>query len=445
MHVQLPYDPNFVRFAIDYLDGIFPYMSQFSSPLSHDETMLLYNVNDHVDKASGYPWVFLGCPTKGQCVDKHPDFYKFPISVLNCTLKDELRLIGKDARLFRPASAHDYYTGLRLFSRSNEYMQSCLISSPMFTKFVHPGTHVSTMFRTIRDHNGDKYDADGASWDANFGLSLAEIILTWRLRHAPVESHADIVQYYRSMYNGWTNVGGVLYHLIGQPSGHFCTTVDNTLGSMICMCYNAYRHNIPLGTFSKEVLFYSCGDDLIWSDRTGLFTPEQVFESYKSFGCYLEFGSLEPLDLVNLSFVGQSPVYTDHGLQYHGKVDKTRASVLWCRRSATVVDKLQKLVACAINMRWSPDFQYYSTVISSYFGHIIHNHLASLEDPSIKSLIKVSHPDHIARLYTRLENGLVKEPPFKCLLSYGSSFNFCSRKSSGAGSPRAPDRGPGGP
>lgn len=410
-HLQHTLPTKFIDYAFSYLDACFPLAAVKSHAIDKGMVQEILLNDEHADKASGYPWCFLGAPTKEQAVKKFPEFAQYEDSVVNCTLKDEIRLVGKDSRLFRPASLHDYYEGLTLFYSITTYMQSLLLTSPIFTRFVHPGVSVSQLFAALQRHGGKLNGADGAQWDAHFPTCVAELLMNWRLRHAPAELHSRIRKYYSNMYYGWTNCAGNLIHLEGQPSGHFLTTIDNSLCQMVCMAYHAWRSGMSISSFHKEVLYFCCGDDLVWSDKSGLFSPAALDGSYSDLGCYLEFQSLESVNLEDLVFVGQTCVIVDNVVRYHGKIERTQATTEYRMKTATPVDYLQKLAMCCINMRFGPTYSWHLSLLYDRFNSYVSQGLITEEDQSVLSAIHIASPDRAASLYDRFETVDFKAPP----------------------------------
>lgn len=422
-HVQMPLDPSFVEYAFAYLDLCFPAIDLFTDTIDHQTATEILLDDDHAEKASGYPWCFLGGPTKSTAVEKFPDFSSYPFSVVNCTLKDEIRPAGKDSRLFRPASLHDYFEGLTLFQRSNVYMQNLLLRCPVFTRFVHPGRHVSLLFALLSEHGGDLYDADGSQWDAHYPVCVAELIMNWRLKHtADPLIRKRIVKYYSAMYYGWTNCFGTLVHLEGQPSGHFLTTIDNSLCQMVCMAFHAWRLGLPLATFQRDVRYFCCGDDLVWSDRTKRFDPRSLHQSYSLLGCYLEFGSLSPRKLTELSFVGQTCVLVDGVIRYHGKVERTLSAVSYHKKTASRLEQLQKIAMCCLNMRFSEIYPELRLLLLTKLSEWEKLGEVNSTLPAVASLLLVSSSDFSARMYDHLETVDIKaKPPFKTCQNVSNS------------------------
>lgn len=351
-HVQKTVPTDFWPYAEAVLDYFYPLMRQNSGMSTLDEVECKILAHEH--KTAGYPCNNNGCATKGEALQSFGikgllSMYTEESSIIGVTLKDELRRIGKDARLFRPMDVCAYAEALTLFDKQNEYLMSNLFYHPSFVRYKSPGLDLGRLYRRLGLHGGDKYDSDANAWDANFPLAIAEFLCYWRSR-----GHAEpkrVREYYRRMYNGYSSFGGLLYNLVGQPSGHLLTTVDNSLGNIVLMSYHAFRNHLSVETFLSEVLFYVCGDDLIWADRTGLFSPTALSESYFDLGVFLEFESLEPKSFEALSFVGTHPrtvVFNNCRVQsYVYDVPKLSAKSLVYKKNCTDVDRLVKLCAYA--------------------------------------------------------------------------------------------------
>jgi len=351
------FDNRFFDYCFSVLDYYYPDFDRHKQLMSVVEAILIAQDPEHADKSCGYPASLLGCDSKRRAIEKlGADFlvwyYKNYTSVIGSTLKDELRALLKDARFFRPQDVCAYLEGLVLFHFQNEYFMNTqrLLKHPMFLKYRTPGIALSLLYRRVCAFQGDMGDADGAKWDAHFQLAIAEVISAYRSRSLSQDVAQRINRYYSMMYNGYTAVYGNLAHLVGNPSGHHNTSVDNCLGQIIMMSYHAWLYNVPVHQFVTEVLFYCCGDDLIWSDRTGLFTPEQISATYKSMGMFLEFTSADPLDRLQLNFVGTRPCdreFEEQVLQmYTYRWSKLRASRFLHKRKGVAIDRLSKL--CSI-------------------------------------------------------------------------------------------------
>lgn len=374
LHPQIELTEEEQAVALEYLDRLFPLIHLHSRELNDDEVYAICLDADHADKASGYPWNFLGQPTKRQAVitygiDGLRDYYKNATSVIGSTLKSELRPVGKDARFFRPQDVSSFIEALTLFYDQNEHILSSTHRTPVFCHFVTPGTDIIRLFARLAAFGGSCFGADGHRWDANFPLSVANVIASWRIRHGADEARTK--RYYEMMYNGYTNVGGHILHLVGQPSGHFNTSVDNSLAHCIMFAIHAHRNNLNLVEMMKNVLFYCCGDDLIWSDRTGAFYPEALSCTYKSLGMYLEFESLAHKNVYDLSFVGveffKRSVFGRHYRLYAIRGDHAQASFNLRKKSATDLDELAKYCSlCQMVFANKPLYELFKRLIEEF-------------------------------------------------------------------------------
>lgn len=338
-HVREGIDPDFSLYAFAVLDSFFPHLSAHSQEMSLERVKEKMADAEHGSKSSGYPYAYMGLPTKRQVVDAGVSL-DVPTHVLVGALKDELRLKGKDARLFRLASAALYALGLRLFDDQNEYLSSNLFRTPMFVKYMTPGPDLSALY-SLLDKFGLCGDADGQRWDTLVNLSLVEIIAQWRARYLP----EDLVKhYYEQTYLGHTLFCGHLWRLIGQASGHVNTTVDNSLINILSMAYHAYSQGLGVQAFIGQVRFFVCGDDLIWADRSGLFEPLQVAKTYALLGQSLELGAVALREVNQCQFVGTRPVLIKGLRRYTYNFEKLLASAKSRKKGRSHEQIFQKLV-----------------------------------------------------------------------------------------------------
>lgn len=365
-------------------------------------------VYDHSDKAAGEPWRCRGAQTKKQCLDRFglpqiESYYRDNTSVISSTLKDELRLVGKDARLFRPQDVSSYVEGCRLFYHQNEYLSDPL-RSPIFCRFQIPGQDVVQMFNSLIAQGGCNFAADGSQWDARFPIVVAAIIAQFRIDGG---LDRDRVQrYYSQMYNGYTLVLDELLNLVGQPSGHFNTSIDNSLGHMILMAIHACRCGFTIDRFVKEVKFYCCGDDLVWSTTSPLFYPKSMESSYNSLGVYLEFQSYDSLPVDDLVFVGVRTCYKTFENQnvklFTLVSDRSFASLhLHKRRTERhPIDKLAKFVSLAI--LWFCDDYRYTLACEMFFQQLarcVAKNQLSTNDVRVEGLASVLNTRRLFRMY----------------------------------------------
>lgn len=389
-----------------YLSRVFPCAALHTTPLTDDEVLEIIRSPDHHDKASGYPWNTIGCATKGQVVDKWPDFRACSDSILSSTLKPELRPLNDgivaDARFFRPQAVHDYAEGLQLFDRMNNYIAEQLFVSPVFVKFQTPGRDLTTLYTMLHEFSPDGVcDADAKAFDANFPLWAASVICEWRIRMGCDAERTRA--YYSRMYNGVTLAGGHLFPLVGNPSGHVNTTIDNCLLNMMLMFYAAQKLQWTADGLMYHVLYFVCGDDLIWADRSGRMTARHVADCYFELGISLEFTSLDYRTVFETTFVGTYPVEVGGVIRYYGREPKLRASVLFNRKNSTYVDKVMKAAMCSLLLRFSPEWDSMRTYARGLIIEGVKAGYLSSTDPAVGSYYSLLTDETSAQMYDRLE------------------------------------------
>lgn len=343
----------------EVLDTLYPFMSLHSQLETLENAVLRATDPDHKDKSSGFPWNLLGVPTKKQAIDKYGadallSFYNDHTACLYATLKDEPRPIGKDARLFRLMSVDAFLEAFMLFERQNTYLVSALGEHPMFICFSSPGFDLSRMFKQLEVHGGELFDADGNAWDTNFSILVASFLAYYRSRgFRSEETRKRIYRYYQMMYVGYTVVAGWVLHLKGQASGHFLTSTDNSLCNIIAMSINAFKRNLSVSEFIDKVKFFCCGDDLVWSDRSALFSPRMLSETYEELGMYLEFTSLEDIPFEQITFVSTHPKYCVYKgmriLTYGYEPRRVFGKMAMTKKKVKPIDRVMRLASyCAL-------------------------------------------------------------------------------------------------
>lgn len=396
------------QFALDVLMYLFPTLPQHSQ-LAPD-AVVLEELKQHSEKTSGFPWNMYGAPSKGQALEKFgltglEEYYAAYTSVIGSTLKDELREQGKDARFFRPQDVSSYIEGCRLFYNQNELLMRTL-ESPVFVKFCSPGQDFPRMLRKLMEHGGECYAADGSRWDANFQVFVAQILCCFRSLGADKER---VFRYYCQMYCGVTNVQGNVFRLFGQPSGHYNTSTDNSLGHIVLMSIHAFRHNMTIEAFIADLLFYACGDDIIWSTISDTFAPELIDETYSSCGVFLEFESLTSRSPLELTFVGCKGVWKKiHGLKVllYSLVGRRSLASLHCdKKGRKPIDHIAKLASLA--QLFFADEERYNIAVMA-LRHRLAEYVAagvlSLSDPSVVGLLRSVDPEVLTRQYLSWEH-----------------------------------------
>lgn len=399
-HRQRPIPVQFYKYAYSVLDAFYPALPLHSAAITHDEALQICLDPDHATKACGYPWNLMGYTDKQSVIASGRTC---DCSVVQATLKDELRPEGKDARLFRLQSVLDYVEGTELYTNQNNYIMEQLHKAPVFVKYRSPGLDLSQMYQSLVEHGGSIYDADGSSWDARYPLGVAEIVAAWRARSFASSLHDRHFRYYSQMYNGVTAIGGFVLPMVGQPSGHVNTTVDNSLGNIVAMAFVAYRLGMPLDVFLRKVKFFCCGDDLIWSDLSGQFTPANVNKFYNELGIYLEFTSLSPSPIEQSTFCGTIPVYKNGVLRYHGKIDKLAASLHFSKKGLNEFDTLAKMTSVCMLSFYSDQFSFFKKQVLQYIDEVGKRDPAFRVHPVVASYFKCLDSSFLSDLYNQWE------------------------------------------
>lgn len=390
-------DESLVEYLLFCLSKMFPILPYDQS--TDEEVRAL--VDDVRDSSAGFPMNELGCPTKGQVLEKFSlleirNIYDEYESVIGSTLKDELRLIGKDARLFRPADMCAYVEGAYLFHHQNSYLISKKFTSPLFIKFKTPGIDLTVLRTLLRNFSGNCYGFDGDQWDTKFPRICIEAIARFRALQGSFDFKERVHKYYSRMYYGYTNVLGNLCEIDGNPSGHFNTTVDNSLANVCLMLLHAREHGISYTDFRKLVLCYFCGDDAIYSDKTGKFTPELLTQTYNKYGTFVSFEYLTPSDPDKLTFVGTLGVKGG----YHYGINKLLAAFKINKTNVSCDDILAKRVSICILLYYTPHF---TTLKEKIISYVEENKLL-LDDNKVDSLLALLNPYILERCYKSFES-----------------------------------------
>lgn len=409
-HLQHGLSGKEVDFILMCLEDCFPFLGEHSDMATDAKVLEL--IEEKKDKAAGDPWRVIGGHNKGQALTRYglqqlTQYYQQYTTVISSTLKDELRPEGKDARFFRPQDISSYIEGARLFQCQNDYLTRTGMS-PIFSCFRVPGLDVIRMFKSLEDLHGENFAADGSQWDAHFPLVIAAIIAEFRIRAGLDRDRVE--RYYSQMYNGYTLVIDEVVHLVGQPSGHFCTTVDNSLCHIALMALHAYRKGWSLSRFRKELRFYCCGDDLIWSSTSPVFRPRDLQETYNSVGIYLEFQSFESLPVRDLVFVGvklQERVVSGREYRLFCLVSPRSFASLHIHKRKTEkrpVLKLAKFAALAI--LWFADEDKYKLAREMFRQELARNvrkNLLSVNNPEVVGLWRATTELSLLRSYMEWE------------------------------------------
>lgn len=302
-------------------------------------------------KASGPPFSYVYGATKGEVmahlsVQEMFDHFMSYGQYSDATLKDELRPKGKDARFFTPVAVQVAVVGNYLFGAQNSRIARFSENLPIKIGLQCPGFGMYNLWQKLRKHDGEAYHYDGRAFDSTFPIILAEVDREFRMSHMDLNAKPfvdrdytvrDLVmKYYSVVYNGFVNVGGFLFNLIGQMTGQTNTASTNSIGNLCVVMLHAMRHHLSFEDF-LEVLVYVMGDDLVIKDVYHIYDPPTLSLTYASLGMYLESPCVKPAELTEIQFCGCSPMWRKVGdvdqLLYCFKTDKLLSSLNWCLHS----------------------------------------------------------------------------------------------------------------
>jgi len=395
-----------MEYAFLYLNHLFPLLSR-SSVLATDADVA-GRFRENGEKASGFPWSMWGAVTKQQALDRFglqqiADYYRDNTTIISSTLKDELRKVGKDARLFRPQDVSSYVEGIRLFHNQNAYLARTH-RSPVFIKFVTPGRDLIYLFSQLMSHSKNLYAADGSQWDANFPLFCVELIASFRSQGFSPEDKLRVLRYYEQMYCGFTNVQGNLLRLYGNPSGHHNTSTDNALLHCILMSIHAFRNGLTFDEMDTELFFRACGDDLIYSSLTRIYQPSELSHTYASCGVYLEFESLEPSEITELSFCGVRAMFREvngfPALMYVLISGRSDATLHLDKKKIEPIDILMKIASiCQLLFADKVRFDIAVEVFHQRLTKLVGQHVLSLLDARVVGLLRSIEPNMLMKRY----------------------------------------------
>lgn len=268
------------------------------------------------------------------------------------------------------------------------------------------------LWNNFNSHPGKKYHTDGVRFDSRFPLIFAMLCRDIRMKYLPDgKVHPDLpytykemaLRYYSAIYNAYINVGGILFNLSGNLSGHVNTSTDNSLCNLFGLMLHAVRNHLSYEEFWQNQ-YLIMGDDMAFSDQLGLFSPKQLEVTYNSVNMFLESPCDKPAELEEIMFCGCSPKWrTVNGSQYLlycYRKDKLLASYNYVKKGATVNQRAQKLVA--ITSLLFPDETTYNELKKdtyAYFGA----HESELTEES-KDLLSALDDLYLLKLFTGYES-----------------------------------------
>lgn len=345
--------------------------------------------------AAGYPFcVSVGTIKKDvlrkMTIPELIRFFEQYDSVMSATLKDETRPAEKDARLFRPAPISHVIMGIVLFWHQNQALAEYATSSAYTLGLSVPGPGVGGMWRDLYSFSNLFACFDGKQWDAHYPMWMAKLLLDWRCLYLPQSVHPQAEKYYNDAYCGITNIAGVPVNLLGQPSGHFLTSSDNTLGNYLALCLCARR----LGVNRSSLLIKCCGDDLIYATTDPSFDPVSVVKCAHAFGVEYESASDSFIPFEECVFVGTHPVFVGGQLQYTYDVEKQLNHLCFKNKRRSLFEYFCKLVSITSLLYFSEVYNllYESAKLLSLDSELVHK-------PQVPALLSSIAPQRLYCLY----------------------------------------------
>lgn len=303
-------------------------------------------------KAAGSPYRYIYGPKKSQTLEVYSEvdfIYDFEHYThwADATLKDELRVPGKDARLFVPANICMVYMGYKLFGQQNYNIMDLHTSHPIKIGLQTPHGDAFAFWNYLYSLTGEFHQFDGAQSDCHFAPFLAIMIREFRKSYLPKKYHYWVDRYYDLTYNMYVHADNFIFNVVGQQTGQVNTAADNSLGYLIMLMLHAVRYGITYDQF-KQNYFAILGDDMLICDSLKIYRPSLMDKTWTRSGMYLESPS-EFEKFEDMTFMGMHPQFRDyHGktyLLYTWRIDRLRDSVNFVKKEATVGQRLSKLVS----------------------------------------------------------------------------------------------------
>jgi hypothetical protein len=324
-------------------------------------------------KSPGFPYVHLYGHTKGwvkkflRPSDMIRHFWRF-VQIVAATLKDELRLVGKDARFFTPVNIIMAFVGNLCFGAQNEALEFCHNFKPIKIGLRVPGFEAYNLWREFLLAEGVCFETDGAQNDSHFPLVLALLIREFRKRHLPKSMHRMVDRYYQMAYMMLVNIRGHLLPLYGMPTGHTNTASDNSLGYLALVMLHCIRVGLSYDDF-RRLNLNIMGDDMLFRSP---FPEVNVFamnRTWNSVGMYLESpGAAKPMNVV---FCGMSPVirkvFGKEFLLYGYSLDRTRDSWNYVSIDMSSSERFSKLISLlTLIFPYEREFEYLREVARDF-------------------------------------------------------------------------------
>jgi hypothetical protein len=289
-----------------------------SRTLSYDQAVELLSL----EKSPGFPYYY-NCADKGNALERYNLDYIVESEILHgdqetiysTTLKDELRIKGKYARLFTPAPLHNTIIGNILYNDQNEQLSLTRTSHPIKLGIQMPGHEINNLFFQF-DDTWLKFHIDIRGFDTSFPLSLAAMICEFRRQFIPPKFHLAHKQYYNKVYCGYVSFLSYIMWLVGQRSGSTNTFTDNSY-SVVGMLLVAASELTGISLLKIWTVFriIDGSDDVMWAvhpevaDKLTLTAIAQY--CHEKFGYAFESPNLEPCLRHELYFFSHHLVLTN--------------------------------------------------------------------------------------------------------------------------------------
>lgn len=418
-HDQKTMSPYEYRTVLDWMDHLYGWVLECPAYTLDQAVEAL-----DLEKAAGPPFNYFYGPTKGDVLNHLSPrellahFFQYA-QYEDATTKDELRPHPKDARFFVPANLQTVLVGNCMFGAQNDRIKRYHAFLPIKIGVITPGFDMYRMWSDFYAHPGSKYHTDGSWYDALYPQVLAMLCRDLRLRHLPradvfFEGHTyeeTVERYYDVIYSGLVNVAGNLFNLPGQLSGQTNTASDNSFGNLAVLCLHAIRNRMPFDIFRQQ-LFLIMGDDMAYSDSSGLFQPLKLETTFNSLGMFLESPCVSGVDITEIMFCGCSPMWRELGdrkfLLYCYRKDKLLASFDWRLRGMTKDQRAQKLIS--ITALLFPDktvFDELCCIVKAYLA----KHESDLSNETL-SLCRLLDEQYLLKLFTGFESRFSGEVSF---------------------------------
>jgi hypothetical protein len=389
-------DESEVQKMIDYLDEHFSELPIFE--LNKIDSIRMLDLR----KSSGKPWHKLGS-TKGDvlckifkkskielereidssdefCLEVYEYFEKYHENnppIYGTALKDELRVKGKDARVFSPAPMEMVILGNALFGEMNNWFveQGSQLKNEVAVGLEVPSERCRELFLQF----DQPHDLDGGAWDANVYLTALVAIREFRKKHSKEPEKVD--DYYSNTYVRYvlTRYGHIIM-MFGQVSGSTLTTIDNSL--------------IHVATIRSKCKFYCCGDDLI-VEKADIQIKELV-KYYLKRGMYLETDTFETKQIEDCIFLG---MHLDKNLRLQFNEDRLLTACNYGKRNTTYLNEFSRLCAIALLLYNSPKYAGMCSLIREW----LHEHKRELEccQKQVQGMSIALDPKECERMYNR--------------------------------------------